>query len=176
MLKFGKVIVYNGEIYNFLEIKIELEKEGYNFESHSDCEVLLSAWDKWGLDCLDKIRGMFSFVIWDKNNKKVYLVRDPFGKKPLLYSQKNNSIAFASDLKALEKIINTGGIDTLAVQSLFKLRFITEPLTIYKNAKKIPSGNLAIFDEDNFNIKRWYNLPKNEDLYLNKNFIKTELI
>ena len=176
MLKYGKVIVYNGEIYNFLEIKIELEKEGYNFESHSDCEVLLSAWDKWGLDCLDKIRGMFSFVIWDKNNKKVYLVRDPFGKKPLLYSQKNNSIAFASDLKALEKIINTGGIDTLAVQSLFKLRFIAEPLTIYKNAKKIPSGNLAIFDEDNFNIKRWYNLPKNEDLYLNKNFIKTELI
>ena len=176
MHKYGKIIVYNGEIYNFNEIKLILQKEGYTFESKSDCEVLLAAWDKWGINALDKIKGMFSFVIWDKKNKKVFLVRDPFGKKPLLYSINNKSIAFASDLKALEKIINTGGIDTLALKSLFKLRFISEPLTIYKNAKKVPSGSILEFDEKSFKVTRWYNIPKNKELYLDKNFIEKELV
>ena len=175
MTKFGKTIVYNGEIYNFKEVRVNLLKEGYEFKSNNDCEVLLAAWDKWGKNSLNKIKGMFSFVIWDQKNKKIFLVRDPFGKKPLVYSIKNKTITFASDLKALEKIINTGGIDNLAVKSLFKLRFISEPLTIYKNAKKIPSGSILEFDEQSYSVNKWYNIPKNDDLYLDKKYIYNEL-
>ena len=176
MYKYNKIIVYNGEIYNFKEIKTILEKDGYKFESNNDCEVLLAAWDRWGAKSLDKIKGMFSFVICDQKYKKVFLVRDPFGKKPLVYSINNKFIAFASDLKALEKIINTGGIDPLAVKSLFKLRFISEPLTIYKNAKKVPSGSILEFDSKSSRVYRWYSIPKNEELYNDKNFIEKKLI
>ena len=82
MYKYNKVISYNGEIYNFKEIKSKLIKLGYKFSSESDCEVLLAGWDKWGIKVLDFISGMFAFSIWDLKKEKLYLVRDPFGKNP----------------------------------------------------------------------------------------------
>lgn len=176
MHKYGKVIVFNGEIYNFKEIRKELKKEGYKFNSNTDCEVLLAGWDSWGTRILDRIKGMFAFVIWDIYKKKVYLVRDCYGKKPLLYLHDKNFIAFASDLNALEKIADCGSIDPLAVQSLFKLRFINEPLTIYKNAKKIPAGSIAVMDDKVLSIDKWYNIPRTKELYSDKDFIKKELI
>ena len=84
---YSKVIIYNGEIYNFEEIKLKLIKYGYKFTSNSDCEVLLAGWDKWGIKLLDYLSGMYAFAIWDLKTQKLYLVRDPFGKKPLYYSQ-----------------------------------------------------------------------------------------
>ena len=99
-------IIFNGEIYNFKELKNELQKEGYEFFSNSDTEVLLAAWDKWGEQCLNHINGMFAFAIWDKQNKNLALIRDPYGKKPLLYLIKNRNIFFASDLNSLEKIVD----------------------------------------------------------------------
>ena len=143
--KYGKTIVYNGEIYNFKELKNELQKEGYEFFSNSDTEVLLAAWDKWGEQCLNYINGMFAFAIWDKQNKNLVLIRDPYGKKPLLYLIKNRNIFFASDLNSLEKIVDCGDINPLAVESLFKLRFIHDPLTIYKNVFKLSAGSILKF-------------------------------
>ena len=101
---------------------------------------------------------MFAFAIWDKQNKNLVLIRDPYGKKPLLYLIKNRNIFFASDLNSLEKIVDCGEINPLAVESLFKLRFIHDPLTIYKNVFKLSAGSILKFTKQEVSIKKWYNL------------------
>ena len=169
--KYNKTLVYNGEIYNYKEIKIQLQKYGYKFFSNTDTEVLIAAWDKWGEDTLKYINGMYAFAIWDKSNKKLTLVRDPYGKKPLLYSINNNKIAFASDLKSLEKITNCGEINPLAVESLFKLRFIHDPLTIYKNVYKLQPGHIINITKENVQSRKWYNLKNTLKVGTNKNLI-----
>ena len=176
MVKYNKALVYNGEIYNFNELRKKLIKNGYDFTSSSDCEVLLAGWDCWGEKLLNLIDGMFAFAIWDFNSNKLTLVRDPFGKKPLLYSIKENKISFSSDLKSLEKIIDNVNINTEAVDSLFRFRFIHEPITIYKQVNKVPPGHILEFQNNNSKTRRWYNLPLNSNLYSNKTIIKSKII
>ena len=173
--KYNKTLVYNGEIYNYQEIKIQLQKYGYKFFSNTDTEVLIAAWDKWGEDTLKYINGMYAFAIWDKSNKKLTLVRDPYGKKPLLYSINNNKIAFASDLKSLEKITNCDEINPLAVESLFKLRFIHDPLTIYKNVYKLKPGHIINFTKENVQSRKWYNLKNTLKVGTNKHLISKNI-
>jgi asparagine synthase (glutamine-hydrolysing) len=160
MHKYGKTLVYNGEIYNYQQVKIKLQKYGYKFYSNSDTEVLLAAWDKWEEKALEYINGMYAFAVWDKSDEKLTLVRDPFGKKPLLYSRNNNKIAFASDLKSLEKIIDCDEINPIAVESLFKLRFIHDPLTIYANVHKLQPGHIINIKKEKLELRKWYNLKK----------------
>ena len=159
MKKYNRVLVYNGEIYNFKELRKKLIDSGYIFSSSSDCEVLIAGWDKWGDKFLNYINGMYAFAIWDINLQKLTLVRDPYGKKPLLYMVKKKEISFASDLKSLEKIISCGDINTEAVDSLFRFRFIRDPLTIYNNVNKLPAGHIIEFDYKGFKIRKWYTLP-----------------
>ena len=173
--KYGKTIIYNGEIYNYEEVKKILQKCGYEFFSNTDTEVLIAAWDKWGEDTLKHISGMYAFAIWDKANKKLTLVRDPYGKKPLLYSINNNIIAFASDLKSLEKIIDCNEINPLAVESLFKLRFIYDPLTIYKNVHKLKSGHILNFTNEKVRLTKWYNLTNASESAVDKNTISKNI-
>ena len=175
MHKYNKTLVYNGEIYNYEQIKIKLKNDGYTFSSNSDTEVLLAAWDKWGEGALKYINGMFSFAMWDKLNKKLTLVRDPYGKKPLLYSINNKKITFASDLKSLEKIIDCNEINPLAVESLFKLRFIYDPLTIYKNVHKLKSGHILNFTNEKVRLTKWYNLTNASESAVDKNTISKNI-
>lgn len=95
------VIVYNGEIYNYLELRNELIKEGYQFKSNTDTEVILASYDKWGIDCLNKFNGMWAFVIYNKENKKFFISRDRFGIKPLYYYLDDDVFIFASEIKAI---------------------------------------------------------------------------
>ena len=175
MHKYNKTLVYNGEIYNYEQIKIKLKNDGYTFSSNSDTEVLLAAWDKWGEGALKHINGMFAFAMWDKLNKKLTLVRDPYGKKPLLYSINNKKITFASDLKSLEKIIDCNEINPLAVESLFKLRFIYDPLTIYKNVHKLKSGHILNFTNEKVRLTKWYNLTNASESAVDKNTISKNI-
>src|SRR6266480_3730073 len=94
----GNWIVFNGEIYNFRELRAKLEEEGIRFESNSDTEVLLKAYGRWGEDCLDKLRGMFAFAIWDAQRHRLLLVRDPMGIKPLYYCTSRQYFLFGSEL------------------------------------------------------------------------------
>ena len=127
MYKDNYVICFNGEIYNFKKIKRELIKRGHFFTSNGDTEILISAWKEWGHTMLEKLDGMFSFVIWDIKNKSLFLARDRFGKKPLVYNIKNNSIFFASDIKSLSSLTEGGQINQKAIYSLFRFRFVYEP-------------------------------------------------
>ena len=152
------VLSYNGEIYNFKDLKSILIKKGYKFESSGDTEVLLACWDFWGIEALNKLDGMFAFSIWDKKKKTLYLVRDRFGKKPLVFSSSENTIAFSSDIRSLREIANEGKVDQLAIKSLFRFRFIHEPLTIYENFKKLPAGSFLAFDSSGIKIRKWFSL------------------
>ena len=113
------VICYNGEIYNFKQIRKFLVNKGLRFKSSGDTEVLIAGWNYWGPEILKRLDGMFAFSIWDKKNKTLFLARDRFGKKPLVFTLSENSIAFSSDIRSLKEISNEGGINKLAIKSLF---------------------------------------------------------
>ena len=156
MRKDNYVICFNGEIYNFKKLKLELTEKGHSFVSSGDTEILISAWKEWGVSMLKKLDGMFSFVLWDKKNKNLFLARDRFGKKPLVYCIKDNSIFFASDVKSLACLIEGTSVNKEAIQSLFRFRFIYEPMTIYKNFIKLSPGSFMKFNNYGAKVEDWY--------------------
>jgi asparagine synthase (glutamine-hydrolysing) len=137
------VVVFNGEIYNFKEVKAELEKEGYTFKTDSDTEVLLKGFEKWGREVVKKFRGMFSFALWNKETKTLTLCRDRVGVKPLFVYQKNGLLMFASELKAFHKHPHFDKtIDEKAVSVFLQQGYLHSDYCIYKNVKKIKPGSL----------------------------------
>ena len=174
MRKDNYVICFNGEIYNFQELKLELIDKGHSFFSNGDTEILICAWKEWGVSMLNKLDGMFSFAIWDIKNKSLFLARDRFGKKPLVYCVRDNSIFFASDVKSLACLIEGGIVNKEAIQSLFRFRFIYEPMTIYKNFVKLPPGSLMKFNNYGAKLEDWYykNLKNNQLQLDSKNKLK----
>ena len=95
----GLWVVFNGEIYNYIELRRELETAGYRFRSDSDTEVLLASYDRWGRSCLDRFNGMFAFAIWDSKARKLFVARDRYGIKPLYYYNSSSGFALASEIK-----------------------------------------------------------------------------
>jgi len=145
---FGSLhLTFNGEIYNYAEIKKELEAKGHQFDSHSDSEVILHAYQEWGPQALQKFIGMFAFVIYDEAEQKIFAVRDRAGVKPLFYYFKNGLFLFASELKALlqhpgfEKQINTD-----AVAAFLQYAYVPTPHCIFNDAHKLKPGHYLIFD------------------------------
>ena len=135
------VIIYNGEVYNYLEIKTELEKEGVSFNTKSDTEIVLWAYRLYGIDrCLEMLNGMFSFAIYDKRLDKVFLARDCFGEKPLYYCNDGNSFYFASELKAFNPSLRKYSIDKVALNLFLTVLYIPAPYTIYKEIRKLEPG------------------------------------
>jgi asparagine synthase (glutamine-hydrolysing) len=155
----NNIIIYNGEIYNFLEIKDELKKLNYTFDSNSDTEVILKAYDKWGIDCIKKFIGMFVIIIYDKKKEKVILVRDRAGVKPLYYYNHDGLFMFASELKSFHKNPNfKKEIDPRGLNLFFKYGYIPEPFSIFKFTKKLRSGHYIEYDLINnkkYETKYW---------------------
>ena len=136
------VIVFNGEIYNFQELIPELQAAGHRFHTKSDTEVIVHAWEQWGEDCVKRLRGMFAFVLWDRNRQQLFMARDRLGVKPLYYALLDDgTLLFGSELKSL---LAHGGmkrdIDPLAVEEYFALGYVAEPRCIFRQAKKLPPG------------------------------------
>ncbi len=136
------VLTYNGEIYNFPELRKELEALGFQFNTHCDTEVVLNAWQAWGETCVDKLRGMFAFAVWDKINETLFLARDRLGIKPLFYAELNNGqFIFSSELKALkEHPLLPKELEPTAIEEYFGFGYIPDPKTIYKNVYKLEPG------------------------------------
>ena len=134
-------ITFNGEIYNFLELKEEL-KDHYQFTTHTDTEVLIAGYQTWGITFINKLKGMFAFALLDERQNKLFLVRDRFGIKPLYYYQNTENLIFASELKAiLASGIPKKEIDFSAFADYFVYRYIPSPKTIWKDLKKIPPAH-----------------------------------
>jgi asparagine synthase (glutamine-hydrolysing) len=139
---------FNGEIYNYLELRAELKDRGHVFKSQSDTEVLVHGYEEWGSNLPSKLKGMFAFAIWDERKKQLFLVRDRFGIKPLYYYQDSNSFAFASEIKALKK--NTEFSFSLSNQSIcdyLAYRYVPSPNTIWSEVKKLPPAHYMLIDE-----------------------------
>lgn len=136
-------IVFNGEIYNFRELTKELTELGHRFSTHSDTEAIVHAWEQWGEACVDRLRGMFAFVIWDRNKQTLFLARDRVGIKPLYYTLlPDGMFAFGSELKSLLVFPNLcRDIDPQAVEEYFGYGYIPEPRTIYRGAFKLSPGH-----------------------------------
>ena len=132
-------ITFNGEIYNYKELRDPLIKLGYIFKTNSDTEVLCALYLEYGKNFVSKLNGMFSFVIYDRKIKSLFIARDRLGQKPLYYYRDSNSIEFASQVKQL-KIGNSFTINDRDVQPIFKYKYIPEPDTIHNEVKKFPSG------------------------------------
>jgi len=148
------VIIYNGEIYNFLEIKEELEKLNYTFDSNSDTEVILKAYDKWGINCVNKFIGMFVIIIYDKKKEKIILIRDRAGVKPLYYYLHDGLFMFASELKSFHKNPNfKKDIDMQGLNLFFKYGYILEPFSIFKFTRKLKSGHYIEYNLINNQIR-----------------------
>jgi asparagine synthase (glutamine-hydrolysing) len=144
----GKLIlVFNGEIYNFREKRKELEAKGYQFRSSGDTEVLIKLYEEYGRACLDHLRGMFAFAIYDKKKQIIFLARDRVGKKPLKYFYDGKTFAFASELKALRKLKNCpNDIDWEAIHHFLTVTYLPAPLTGYKWIHKLPAAHAATID------------------------------
>jgi asparagine synthase (glutamine-hydrolysing) len=138
------VIVYNGEIYNFLELKKELEKE-YFFKSLSDTEVILKAYDKWGFDCINHLNGMFAFAIYDIKKSIIFCSRDRVGQKPFFYNLENNNFLFTSELKNFVPKVKKPSIKISSLNEYFKFGFIAGDKTIFKNFYKLPPAHNLIY-------------------------------
>lgn len=156
------IIVYNGEIYNYIELRCKLEKIGYEFETATDTEVLLKAYQCYGSDCLSMLNGMFAFVVYDTRLNTLFLARDRFGIKPLYYTVRNAKIYFASEIKALCNIPDMAlSVNNQAIFDylVFNRTDIFDE-TFYGEIKRIPSGYFATFKEDTIELEQWWNPEK----------------
>ncbi len=135
-------ITFNGEIYNFLELRTELQARGCRFRSHSDTEVVLYAYQEWGDACVEKFRGMFAFGIVDERKHRLFLARDHLGIKPLYFLQAPGMFAFASELQALRKLPGISlSLDIRAIDQYLQLQYIPAPLTAFREIRKLPPAH-----------------------------------
>jgi asparagine synthase (glutamine-hydrolysing) len=145
----GSAIAYNGELYNFREIKSVLEGQGERFTSHSDTEVLLAALAKWHKDCLPRLDGMFAFAYYEPQTGSVLLARDIFGEKPLYYLDTPSYFAFASELHALALLPDFDPtISAEAIAAYLAFQYIPAPATIYRAVRKLEPGCWLVVDEN----------------------------
>ncbi len=150
-------IVYNGEVYNFKEIRSELQSLGDSFRSDSDTEVILAAYRRWGLAAVDRFRGMFAFALWDELKKVLHLCRDRFGVKPLYYSFHGGRVAFASEMKGLITAQQTSkDVDLTSVAEFVQYGYISAPKSIFSDVRTIRPGTISTFDAQLRIVEREY--------------------
>lgn len=136
-------IVFNGEIYNFQELVPELQALGHTFKTRSDTEVIVHAWEAWGTECVHRLRGMFAFALWDRNQQTLFLARDRMGVKPMHYAWlPDGTFVFGSELKVITAHPGfVRDIDPLAVEDYFSFGYVPDPRCIYRNAHKLPAAH-----------------------------------
>ena len=153
------VVVYNGEIYNFKELRRDLEKKGYVFETKSDTEVILKLYKEYGKKCLNYLNGMFSFVIYDIEEKSLFLARDRLGIKPLYYYFDGKSFVFSSEIKSLLKFPEVKReINKDSLYEFIFRQYISKDDTIFKGIKKLEPGNYIFFHKNKLTVEKYWDL------------------
>jgi len=169
------VIVFNGEIYNFQNLRKTLDKT-YAFKSKTDTEVVLYAYVKWGVKCLEKFNGMFAFVIYDRQKRTFFGARDRMGEKPLKYYFDNKRFIFASEIKSILEILETAPeIDRQAVSEYLSLEYIPAPATGFKNIFKLPAASYFVFKNNKLEIKKYWQYSNKIDYQKTKAEWKEEI-
>ena len=152
-------IVFNGEIYNYIELRQQLKSEGVHFRSESDTEVILALYQKYGLECINILRGMFAFGLWDNTRKRLLLARDRVGKKPLYYANESGNFYFASEIKAIQSVIPRSSLklDEESLDEYLSFGFISGVKTIYKNIHELAPGSMLIAEgPEHYQIRKYW--------------------
>ncbi len=158
-------IIFNGEIYNYLEIKENLIKAGRVFKNKSDTEVLLQAYNHWGKDCLDKLNGMFSFAIWDKKNRELFIARDRLGIKPLYYYYNDNNLIFASEAKAIiASDIVKPVLNRKCLSLYLKYGFVPGDETLFSGIKKLKPGYFMLLKAGKLSTHQWWDTDPSDKI------------
>jgi asparagine synthase (glutamine-hydrolysing) len=156
-------VAFNGEIYNFQEVRAELEAKGHSFSTHSDTEVILAGWLQWGPACLERFEGMFAFALWDRPSRTLFCARDRFGKKPFFYTLQNGTFAFASELSALTRLPGLSfSIDPRTLARFLAYEYVPTPDCIYREVKKLPPSHYLLLASGEISTGRYWDLPAPE--------------
>jgi asparagine synthase (glutamine-hydrolysing) len=159
----GNWIVYNGEIYNFREIRSELEAHRVSFNSHSDTEVILKAYGKWGTGCLDYFRGMFAFAIWDARERGLFLARDRFGEKPLYYFRRDGLFLFSSEVRSLSQTgLIARQIDEVGLMEYLRYGSVLNPDTLIRGIHSLSPAHYLLLKDGELTIRKYWDLSTPE--------------
>ncbi|KPJ65506.1 hypothetical protein AMJ44_10025 [candidate division WOR-1 bacterium DG_54_3] len=166
-------IIFNGEVYNFVHLRDELLSKGHQFSTRSDTETIVHAYEEWGGNCVDHLRGMFAFAIWDSKNKRLFLARDRLGIKPLFYAEHKGRFYFASEMKAiLAEQTFPRELNELALSCYFLLSYIPAPLSIYTGIRKLLPGHTLTWKNGEIRLNKYWDLyfapdrSKNEKYFI----------
>ena len=170
----NNLITYNGEIYNYKEIRSSLNND-WNFKTNSDTECILSAYSKYGVKCLDNLRGMFSFSIWNPNKNELFCARDRFGIKPFYYFIKDNVFYFASEAKALLPFVDSIQTNKKAFAEYLTYQYTIGETTLFKGIKKLLPGHAILIKNNSIKIWKYWDVKYNVDFNLNSEFCYEKL-
>jgi asparagine synthase (glutamine-hydrolysing) len=164
------VVILNGEIYNYRELRDQLTSKGHDFRTQTDTEVLLAAWAEWGEDCLPRLNGMFAFALWDEQERTLFLVRDRVGIKPLYYScqkpdrqggpaSQDASLIFASEVKSiLASGLIKAELDREALHQFLTFLWVPDPNTLFAGIKTVPPGHIVTWRENHLTVREWWDI------------------
>jgi asparagine synthase (glutamine-hydrolysing) len=154
-------LVFNGEIYNFKELRRELQAKGHRFQSHTDTEVIVHLYEDRGADCVHKLRGMFAFALFDERRRRLLLARDRLGKKPLHYALSAGRLLFGSEIKAiLAAAPDLSTTNSLGLLQYFYFGYIPDPSTAFLKIQKLPPGHILEFEKGEIRLRRYWDLPE----------------
>jgi asparagine synthase (glutamine-hydrolysing) len=153
-------IVFNGEIYNFPELRPDLQAKGHRFSTHTDTETIVHLYEEMGSDCVQKLRGMFAFALWDEKRQKLLIARDRLGKKPLHYALRRGRLYFASEIKSILAVApELAEVNRAALLQYMYLGYVPDPATAFRGIHKLPPGHLLEFERGEVRIRKYWDLP-----------------
>lgn len=157
-------ITFNGEIYNYCELRPGLEASGHRFRTASDTETIVHLYEEYGLNCLEHLRGMFAFALWDSRERRLLLARDRLGVKPLLYRLEPGRLVFASELRALRRLLDQPlEVESQAIYDFFGFRYIPAPHTLYRGVQKLLPGHRLVADSRGARTEAYWDIPAEEE-------------
>ena len=170
-------ITFNGEIYNYRDLRPDLVARGHQFRTNSDTETILHLYEEYDLDCLDHLRGMFAFAIWDSRKRRLFLARDRLGVKPLFYRLDPVRLAFASELRTLRELLpRAPEIDTQSVYDFFGFRYIPAPRTFYRGVEKLLPGHYLVAGPTGVRTQAYWDIPPEEETAKNPKEMAAEIV
>ena len=170
-------ITFNGEIYNYRDLRPDLLARGHKFRTHSDTETILHLYEEYGFECLEHLRGMFAFAIWDSRKRLLFVARDRLGVKPLFYQVDADRLAFASELRTLRELLpRAPEIDAQSVYDFFGFRYIPAPRTFYRGVEKLLPGHYLVADSTSVRTQAYWDIPPEDETSRNSREIAAEIV
>jgi asparagine synthase (glutamine-hydrolysing) len=169
-------ISFNGEIYNYRELRPELERQGHRFRTNSDTETIVHLYEQYGEDCVLHLRGMFAFAIWDQRRRRLFLARDRMGQKPLIYREDRGRLLFGSEIKALLQAPGVSReIDPVALDEYLTYGYVPHPRTMFAGIRKLPPAHYAVFENGRLRVERYWTVDWNRESTASEAELKEQL-